>query len=111
MYRYLSMVASMFDNFKTTIYLEFGMASIFFNWLLNYLTMISSTLRVVSQVTLYHILKLFQSAADVNLGRKTLVSEFYEEMVFQDPTAFMQHMLTNTRQISGGPWTHDTDCK
>uniref|UniRef100_A0A1B6G4R2 YEATS domain-containing protein 4 n=1 Tax=Cuerna arida TaxID=1464854 RepID=A0A1B6G4R2_9HEMI len=60
-------------------------------------------------VTLYHILKLFQSAADVSLGRKTLVSEFYEEMVFQDPTAFMQHLLTTTRQITMGPWKHDTD--
>lgn len=44
-------------------------------------------------------------------GRKTLVSEFYEEIVFQDPTVLMQHLLTTTRQLSHGTWKHETDCK
>jgi YEATS domain-containing protein 4 len=60
-------------------------------------------------VTLYHILKLFQSGPDVMQGRKTLVSEFYEEIVFQDPTVLMQHLLTTTRQLSHGTWKHETD--
>jgi YEATS domain-containing protein 4 len=34
-------------------------------------------------VTVYHMLKLFQTGPDVMLGKKTLVSEFYEEIVFQ----------------------------
>jgi len=62
-------------------------------------------------VTLYHILKLFQSGPDVMQGKKTLVSEFYEEIVFQDPTVLMQHLLTTTRQLSHGTWKHETDCK
>ncbi|PSN32407.1 YEATS domain-containing protein 4 [Blattella germanica] len=60
-------------------------------------------------VTLYHILKLFQSGPDAMQGKKTLVSEFYEEIVFQEPTVLMQHALTTTRQISHGPWKHETD--
>ncbi|KAJ9596261.1 hypothetical protein L9F63_027116, partial [Diploptera punctata] len=60
-------------------------------------------------ITLYHILKLFQSGPDVMQGKKTLVSEFYEEIVFQDPTVLMQRALTTTRQISHGPWKHETD--
>jgi hypothetical protein len=63
------------------------------------------------QVTLYHILKLFQSGPDAMQGRKVLVSEFYEEIVFQDPTVLMQHLLTTTRQLSHGTWKHETDCK
>lgn len=33
------------------------------------------------QVTLYHLLKLFQSDTNAMLGKKTVVSEFYDEMV------------------------------
>lgn len=34
----------------------------------------------VSQVTLYHLLKLFQSDSNA-MPKKTVVSEFYDEMV------------------------------
>ncbi|XP_071446152.1 YEATS domain-containing protein 4 [Hetaerina americana] len=60
-------------------------------------------------VTLYHVLKLFQTGPDVMLGKKTLVSEFYEEIVFQDPTVQMQHYLSTTCQLTFGPWKHETD--
>lgn len=40
-----------------------------------------SKLRFVSQVTLYHLLKLFQSDSNA-MPKKTVVSEFYDEMVF-----------------------------
>lgn len=67
-------------------------------------------------VTLYHILKLFQSpivdgevsAAD---AKKGLVSESYEEIVFQEPTQYMQQCLNNTKALVNGPYIHDTDCK
>lgn len=59
-------------------------------------------------VTLYHILKLFQSGSDA-ISSKKLVSEFYEEIVFQDPTALMQNLLTSTRAITLGDWIHETD--
>jgi len=63
------------------------------------------------QVTLYHILKLFHSGPDVVLGRKSLVSEFYEEIVFQDPTQYLHHLLNNCPPLSMGPYKHETDCK
>ncbi|KAF6209274.1 hypothetical protein GE061_015019 [Apolygus lucorum] len=60
-------------------------------------------------VTLYHELKLFQSGPVAQLGKTLLVTEWYEEIVFQDPTAFMHHLLTNTHPISTTPWVHETD--
>lgn len=67
-------------------------------------------------VTLYHILKLFQSPVvegDISIhdSKKVLVSESYEEIVFQEPTQLMQYFLNNTKPITTGEWTHDTDCK
>ncbi|XP_068629958.1 YEATS domain-containing protein 4 [Battus philenor] len=63
-------------------------------------------------VTLYHILKLFQSPVNEStpptIGR-ALVSESYEEIVFQEPTQLMQHMLNSLKPISNGPWAHDTN--
>ncbi|XP_033334697.1 YEATS domain-containing protein 4 Gas41 isoform X2 [Megalopta genalis] len=60
-------------------------------------------------VTIYHILKLFQTTPEIQLGKKSLVSEFYEEIVFQDPTAFMQHLLNSSKPITLGVWRHNTD--
>ncbi|MCL4148102.1 UNVERIFIED_CONTAM: hypothetical protein GTU68_052541 [Idotea baltica] len=67
-------------------------------------------------VTLYHILKLFQSGMTVPpplpLGgefKKPLVSEFYEELLFQDPSALMQQLLTNSRPLTIGQYSHNTD--
>lgn len=61
-------------------------------------------------MTIYHILKLFQSPPEAQNGKKNLVSEFYEEIVFQDPTQLMQHLLSSTRPITLGAWKHETDC-
>nr|XP_021399944.1 YEATS domain-containing protein 4 isoform X2 [Lonchura striata domestica] len=62
-----------------------------------------------SQVTLYHLLKLFQSDTNAILGKKTVVSEFYDEMIFQDPTAMMQQLLTTSRQLTLGAYKHETE--
>ncbi|KAI2566958.1 YEATS4 isoform 4, partial [Pan troglodytes] len=59
-------------------------------------------------VTLYHLLKLFQSDTNAMLGKKTVVSEFYDEMIFQDPTAMMQQLLTTSRQLTLGAYKHET---
>ncbi|XP_026329905.1 YEATS domain-containing protein 4 [Hyposmocoma kahamanoa] len=63
-------------------------------------------------VTLYHILKLFQSpvaeGAPPTVGR-ALVSESYEEIVFQEPTQLMQLLLNSVKPITNGTWSHDTD--
>lgn len=67
-------------------------------------------------VTMYHILKLFQSpimdgevSATQLEGKKVLVSEQYEEIVFQEPTQLMQQLLTNVQPVTTGAWKHDTD--
>ncbi|XP_064094120.1 YEATS domain-containing protein 4-like [Macrobrachium nipponense] len=66
-------------------------------------------------VKIYHILKLFQSAPGTTPPvvptdlKKPLVSEFYEELIFQDPSAMMRQLLTNTRQLTLGEYKHDTD--
>ncbi|XP_051172263.1 YEATS domain-containing protein 4 [Leptopilina boulardi] len=60
-------------------------------------------------VTIYHILKLFQSTPEIQLGKKSLVSEFYEEIIFQDPTALMQQLLSSTKPLTLGAWRHETD--
>ncbi|XP_067011998.1 YEATS domain-containing protein 4 [Anabrus simplex] len=60
-------------------------------------------------VTLYHILKLFQTGIDAVPSKKPLVTEYYEEIIFQDPSPLMQNLLTNTRPLTIGPWKHETD--
>ncbi|XP_013395654.1 YEATS domain-containing protein 4 isoform X2 [Lingula anatina] len=60
-------------------------------------------------VTLYHLLKLFQSETDIMLGKKNLVSEYYDELIFQDPSAMMQQLLTSSRPLTLGPHKHETD--
>lgn len=65
----------------------------------------------MTQVTIYHILKLFQTTPDVQVGKKNLVSEFYDEIIFQDPSALMQHLLNSAKPLTTGVWRHETDCK
>jgi YEATS domain-containing protein 4 len=65
-------------------------------------------------VTLYHILKLFQSPVlegEVNTTdtKKALVSESYDEIVFQEPTQLMQQLLTNVQPLGDDSWKHETD--
>lgn len=66
---------------------------------------------------MYHILKLFQSpvvegnTSAASGGKKGLVSENYEEIVFQEPSQMMQQLLTSVKPITHGSWSHDTNCK
>jgi len=60
-------------------------------------------------VTIYHLLKLFQTEADIMLGKKNLVSEFYDELVFQDPSVVMQHLLYQLQPGSPDICKHETD--
>ena len=84
-------------------------------------------------MTLYHLLKLFQTEAALASGKKNLVSEYYDEIVrerknfvhlflgklmldiyfvfkiFQDPTQMMHQCLLSARQL---PFSkQDTDCE
>ena len=63
------------------------------------------------QVTIYHQLKLFHTDSNVMLGKKHLVNEIYDELVFQEPSAMMHQCLTNTRPLTLAPYKHDIDCK
>ncbi|EFX87329.1 hypothetical protein DAPPUDRAFT_187412 [Daphnia pulex] len=60
-------------------------------------------------VTFYHILKLFQNSPEIVVGKKPVVSEFYEEIVFQEPTVMMHQLLTNIPHLSTSPVKHDAD--
>ncbi|XP_064642335.1 YEATS domain-containing protein 4-like [Lineus longissimus] len=60
-------------------------------------------------VTIYHLLKLFQSETDIALGKKSLVVEIYDELVFHEPTALMQQLLTSTRPLTLSAYKHETD--
>ncbi|XP_032484412.1 YEATS domain-containing protein 4-like isoform X2 [Phocoena sinus] len=59
-------------------------------------------------VTLFHLLKLFQSDTNAMLGKKTVVSELYDEMIFQDTTAMIQQLLTS-RQLTLGSYKHERE--
>ncbi|KAI1291767.1 YEATS domain-containing protein 4 [Halotydeus destructor] len=62
-------------------------------------------------VTIYHLLKLFETdpvSKAINV-KKSLISEFYDEMIFQDPSAMMNQLLTNTRQLTLGSYKHEVD--
>ncbi|CAH3037952.1 unnamed protein product [Porites lobata] len=58
-------------------------------------------------VTLYHLLKLFQTESALASGKKQLVSEFYDEIIFQDPTQMMHQCLLSARQLQ--PIKHESD--
>jgi len=66
-------------------------------------------------VTIYHVLKLFQTGTGPSTdpsalkGGKSVVSEFYDEIIFQDPTQYIQPLLTTTRQLTMGAHKHETD--
>ncbi|XP_056633806.1 YEATS domain-containing protein 4 [Diorhabda carinulata] len=63
-------------------------------------------------VTMYHILKLFHSSSTQDIGieqSKGLVSESYDEIIFQDPTQLMHHLLTNTKHLTLARWEHNTN--
>ena len=53
----------------------------------------------ILQVTIYHLLKLFQADPLVVAGKKNVVSEHYDEVVFTDPTNVMFALLTNLKTL------------
>ncbi|XP_049623605.1 YEATS domain-containing protein 4-like [Suncus etruscus] len=61
------------------------------------------------RVNLYHLVKLFPSDSSAMLGEQKVVSEFYDEMIFQDPTAMMQELLTTSHVLTLGAYKHETN--
>ena len=66
-------------------------------------------------IVFYHVLKLFQtsntSGIVVSDTNSVLVSETYDEIIFQEPTQLMHYFLMNAKQLTLGVWKHETDCK
>nr|XP_026690149.1 YEATS domain-containing protein 4 [Ciona intestinalis] len=61
-------------------------------------------------LTIYHGLRLFQTENNIIVGnKKAVISEFYDEMVFQDPSTMMHSLLTSNRQLTLGAHKHETD--
>jgi len=64
-------------------------------------------------VILTHILKLFQSGTDPTttgiISKKPLVTETYDEIIFQDPTALLKSLLDDVKPGVPGVWRHETD--
>ena len=50
-------------------------------------------------ITMYHLLKLFQTDPAVIAGKKCVVSEHYDELVFTDPTNTIYQLLTNPKPL------------
>ena len=49
------------------------------------------------------------TSAVVIQGRKTVISECYDEMIFHEPTQYIHTLLTTTRPITLDAYKHDTD--
>lgn len=50
-------------------------------------------------VTIFHLLKLFQTDPAVVAGKRNVVSEHYDELVFTDPTNTMYYLLTTPKPL------------
>ena len=62
-------------------------------------------------VTIYHILKLFETdpiSKQINV-KKNLCSEFYEEIIFQEPSSQMLQVLNETNGTTQSIGRHETD--
>lgn len=64
-----------------------------------------------TQLTIFHLLKLFSVDPEVQAGSKNLVNEYYDEIIFHEPSSFFYQMLTSTKALSPGSKKHETDCK
>lgn len=60
-------------------------------------------------LTIYHPLKLFQTENNIVLSKRCIISESYDEMIFQDPSVMMHSLLTSNRQLTLGAHKHETD--
>jgi hypothetical protein len=54
---------------------------------------------------------LFSTDVDVSLGKKSLINEYYDELIFIEPCQFFHQLLVNTKALTSGVYKHDTDCK
>lgn len=58
------------------------------------------------------MLKLFSTDQDVSTGKKSLINEYYDEIIFYEPSQFFHQILTNPRPLGSlNAIRHETDCK
>ncbi|RWS00914.1 YEATS domain-containing protein 4-like protein [Dinothrombium tinctorium] len=62
-------------------------------------------------VTVYHLLKLFEvdPVSKQIVTKKNIVSEFYDEIVFNDPSPLLAQALNASRKLMVGSYVHETD--
>jgi len=63
-------------------------------------------------ITLSHVLKLFQTGTDPttgNISKKPLITESYDEIIFQDPTLLLKSLLEDVKPLTNGSYSHETD--
>lgn len=62
-------------------------------------------------ITIYHMLRLFETdpiTKQINI-KKTLTSEFYDEIIFHEPSAMMYQLLVNPSQMNAMGYRHETN--
>lgn len=62
-------------------------------------------------ITLYHVLKLFDidPVTKAIIVKKNISCEYYDEIIFNEPSALLHQLLTNCQQISVASYRHETD--
>ena len=62
-------------------------------------------------LTIFHLLKLFSTDTDVIEGKKKLVNEYYDEIIFHEPSQFFYQLLNVNKLLTNTIYKHDTDFK
>ncbi|CAD5112335.1 unnamed protein product [Dimorphilus gyrociliatus] len=60
-------------------------------------------------VTLTHLLKLFHTDPDITLGKKPLIIEHYDEVIFQEPYPLFHKLLMEKKRVTCGEYKHHYD--
>ncbi|KFD54014.1 hypothetical protein M514_05033 [Trichuris suis] len=60
-------------------------------------------------VNIFHVIRLFNNDPDVIAGKKPLIAECYDELIFWQPSVSMYDALRKSDETARGPGTHSID--
>ena len=64
------------------------------------------------QVSFYHHLKLFSTDAEVIIGKRPLLNECYDELIFQEPSDFfLQRLQCGKVPLTDEQRAREKECK